>query len=225
MKIQIKHKAFGDKILYQNLQMEVLEGEIFALIGPNGVGKTSLMKMILGWDKDYQGKIEAGPGQNLAYSPESPVFPEILTGLETMAFFIEVRGSQDDPRALMETVGLDPDNKTLVGNYSKGMKQRLGVAQALIGDPDILLLDEPSAGLDYFGQRQMQDLILSLKKQGKIIVLNSHLLFDVEQICDRGIILMGSKHFKAFDKKDLSDQHLGDLFMTLAKEAGYESAY
>lgn len=225
MIIQIEKKAFGDHILYENLKMEIRKGEIFALIGPNGVGKTSLMKMILGWDKDYQGQIQIDPQEAIAYSPENPVFPEILTGLETLQFFIDIRGSQDDPRALMETVGLDPDNKTLVKNYSKGMKQRLGVAQALIGDPDILLLDEPSAGLDYFGQRQMQDLIKSLKDKGKTIVLNSHLLYDVELICDRGIILMDRTHHKHFDRGDLSDRHLGDLFMEEAQEVHHEGAY
>lgn len=225
MIIQIEKKAFGDHVLYENLNMEIDRGEIFALIGPNGVGKTSLMKMILGWDRDYKGQVVIDPERAIAYSPENPVFPEILTGLETLKFFIEIRGSQDDPRALMETVGLDPDSKTLVKNYSKGMKQRLGVAQALIGDPDILLLDEPSAGLDYFGQRQMQDLIRSLKEKGKTVVLNSHLLYDVEQICDRGIILMDRTRHRYFDQEDLAKNHLGDLFMELAQEVHNESAH
>ena len=212
------HKAFKDNILYEDLSFQIQEGEIFALIGPNGAGKTTLMKMILGWEKDYQGEIIIDEEKIVSYSPESPEFPGILTGKECLELFIDIRKSDDKAEDLLTWVGLKADNKTPVERYSKGMKQRLGLAQALIANPDIVLLDEPAAGLDYFGQIQMQKLMLSLKEQGKAILLNSHLLYDVEKICDRGIIIMDKDHFRSFERKDFDQKSLGDMFLDLAWE-------
>lgn len=224
MKLQIKNvnKAFKDNFIYEDLNLTLNGGEIFALIGPNGSGKTTLMKMILGLDKDYEGEITTA-GFTFGYSPESPQFPEGLTGKEVLEYYMSVRGinkrkRRQEATRLLALVGLDPEDKTKFKNYSKGMTQRLGVAQALIGDPDILLLDEPSAGLDFFGQIAMQDLIKSLKDQGKTILLNSHLLYDVQRVCDRGVILGGPAKRRTFDQKDLKDQTLAELFLTYAKE-------
>lgn len=125
---------------------------------------------------------------------------------------------------LMEKVGLSLKD-TRVKNYSKGMKQRLAVAQALIGDPDLLLLDEPSAGQDFLGQQQMQDLIAELKKDKKGILLNSHLLYDVEKVADRGIIIMNEKICRGFTRDDFKKISLADMFLELAKEVRYEGSY
>lgn len=220
-------KQYKENILYENLNMEIKSGEVFALIGPNGVGKTTLMRMILGWENDYQGEILMNEGDTIGYSPEIPDFPKILTGREVLEFFMEVRGMdrnsiKEMSLKLLETVGLE-DSKTKVKNYSKGMKQRLAVAQSLIGDPDILLLDEPSAGLDFFGQVQMQELISNLKSNDKTILLNSHLLYDVEKFCDRGIIIMENGVYRDFQKSDFEKTSLGDMFLELAKEDRNES--
>lgn len=220
-------KQYKENILYENLNMEIKSGEVFALIGPNGVGKTTLMRMILGWENDYQGEILINEGDTIGYSPEIPDFPKILTGREVLEFFMEVRGMdrnsiKEMSLKLLETVGLE-DSKTKVKNYSKGMKQRLAVAQSLIGDPDILLLDEPSAGLDFFGQVQMQELISNLKSNDKTILLNSHLLYDVEKVCDRGIIIMENGVYRDFQKSDFEKTSLGDMFLELAKEDRNES--
>lgn len=211
-------KKSDSKILYENMNISIKKGEIFALIGPNGVGKTTLMRMILGWDHDYTGAIKKDDFTKISYSPECPDFPGCLTGKELLDLFIEIQKSHDDSSALLEKVGLQANDATTIQNYSKGMKQRLGVAQALIGSPDLLLLDEPTAGLDYLGQRQMTDLFQAFKREGKTIILNSHLLLDVEQICDRGVIIIGPGLVRCFSREDLEDQSLGEMFLALAAE-------
>lgn len=230
LKVNQLRKKFGKKILFDDLKLEIHGGEVFALIGPNGVGKTTLMRMILGWDKEYEGDIIYDPEKKIGYSPDIPEFPKILNGCEVLEYFMEVRGNPKKQRKseafmLLEKVGLDPQNPTKVKNYSKGMKQRLSVAQSLIGDPDILLLDEPSAGLDFWGQQKMQSIIYELKKEGKAILLNSHLLHDVEKVADRGYIFMNEKIGRHFMKDEFQETSLADMFIKTAEEARYESGY
>ncbi|MDO5755340.1 MAG: ABC transporter ATP-binding protein [Tissierellia bacterium] len=226
--IKIKHlkKVFGKKKIYDDLNVEMREGEVFALIGPNGVGKTTLMKILLKWDRDFTGVIEYPEKYTLGYSPESPDFPEVLTGRQVLEYFMEVEGMdaskrKEESKRLMEKVGLSLEKDTKVKYYSKGMNQRLGLAQALIGDPEILLLDEPSAGLDFFGQQQMQNIIFELKEASKLIILNSHLLYDVEKVADRGMIIMNEKDQRCFSQEDLKEKSLADLFMEVANESTY----
>lgn len=215
------NKKFDKKIIYENLNLELKKGEIFALIGPNGIGKTTLIRMMLGLDKDYEGEIDKGQNK-ISYSPESPNFSEILTGKEFLELIKYHHKSDDNIGQLMKKVGLDPDNRTKILNYSKGMLQRLAVAQSLIGNPDIILLDEPSSGLDFFGQMAMQDLVKGLKTSDKAILLNSHLLYDVGKIADRGVIIMGPSNFKKFSKEDFKEKSLAQIFLDFAKEIGYE---
>lgn len=138
LKLKNIEKSFKDKILYKNLNLELKKGEVFALIGPNGVGKTTLMKLILKWDENFKGEIDRKDNLSIGYSPEIPEFPEVLTGREVLEYFMEVRGfktsvRKEKSKELMELVGLFLEKDTKVKNYSKGMKQRLGVAQAMIG--------------------------------------------------------------------------------------------
>lgn len=220
-------KSFGAKKIFNDLNLEIKRGEVFALIGPNGVGKTTLMRLLLQWDKDYQGEIFIETDMKIGYSPETPMFPEILTGRQVLEHYMEVRGMDQatcktESKRLMEKVGLPLGRDTLVKNHSKGMKQRLAVAQCLIGDPDVLLLDEPSAGLDFFGQQQMQNLIGELKQEGKAILLSSHLLYDVEKVADRGYIIMNENIGRDFVKDNFKDIRLADMFLEISKEANYE---
>ena len=221
LKVTDLDKKFDDHIIYKGFDLEINKGEIFALIGPNGIGKTTLIRMILGLDKEYAGNIYSN-GFKIGYSSETPNFPEILTGMEVLELIQDAHGSDDNLEDLMKKVGLDPLNKTKVGKYSKGMIQRLAVAQSLIGNPDLILLDEPSSGLDFFGQIAMQELIKSLKSSDKAIVLNSHLLWDVEQICDRGVIIMGPDSCRYFTRDDFKEKSLADIFMDFGREIGYE---
>lgn len=221
LKVSELHKNFDDHIIYNGFNLNINKGEIFALIGPNGIGKTSLIRMILGLDRDYLGNIDYN-GFNIGYSPETPSFPESLTAMELLELIKNAHGTSDDLEDLMRKVGLDPANKTKLSKYSKGMIQRLAVAQSLIGNPDIILLDEPSSGLDFFGQMVMQDLIKSLKSSDKAIVLNSHLLWDVERICDRGVIIMGPDSFKYFTRDDFKEKSLADIFIDFGREVNYD---
>ena len=221
LKVSDLHKKFDDHIIYNGFNLDINKGEIFALIGPNGIGKTSLIRMILGLDKDYSGNIDYN-GFKIGYSPETPTFPEILTGMELLELIKNAQGTSDDLEDLMRKVGLDPANKTKLGKYSKGMIQSLAVAEIIIVNPDIILLDEPSSGLDFFGQMAMQDLIKSLKSSDKAIVLNSHLLWDVERICDRGVIIMGPDSFKYFTRNDFREKSLADIFIDFGREVNYD---
>ena len=230
--IEIKNleKAFANKKIFNNLNLQVKKGEVFALIGPNGIGKTTLMRLILGWDRDYEGQINKNNGIKISYSPETPDFPKILTGRKVLEYYMEARGMEktdytEESRILMEKVGIELKRDTKVENYSKGMLQRLGVAQALIGHPDLLLLDEPSAGLDFFGQQEMQKIINELKEDGKAVILSSHLLYDVEKVADRGYIIMNENKVRAFTREDFKDISLADMFMDLAREVNYEGNY
>jgi ABC-2 type transport system ATP-binding protein len=191
-------------ISLKSCSLQVYQGETFGLLGPNGAGKTTLLKLLLGIIRPSSGRglLLGKPlgdrriKQRLGYLPENSYLYEYLTGWEFLQF---VAGLFQIPRAvqrqripeLLELVGLSTDDarKKLMGCYSKGMLQRVGMAQALINDPDLLFLDEPMSGLDPIGRQQMRQIILSQKAAGKTIFFNSHILSEVEQICDRIAIL------------------------------------
>jgi ABC-2 type transport system ATP-binding protein len=184
--------------------LTVNEGETFGLLGPNGAGKTTLLKTLLGIVRPTGGKAKllGQPigdrliKQKIGYLPENPYFYDFLTGwefLEFVAGIFQIPPSVQKKRIpeLLDLVGLTPTaaKKKQMRQYSKGMLQRIGMAQALINDPELVFLDEPMSGLDPMGRYQVREIILSLKQQGKTIFFNSHVLSDVEQICDRIAIL------------------------------------
>ncbi|BCL35945.1 ABC transporter ATP-binding protein [Nostoc sp. MS1] len=184
--------------------LEVYQGETFGLLGPNGAGKTTLLKLLLGIIRPTAGKglLLGKPlgdrqiKQHIGYLPENPYLYEYLTGwefLEMAAGLFEIPTDLQRQRIpeLLDLVGLSVADarKKQMRRYSKGMLQRVGMAQALINDPDLIFLDEPMSGLDPLGRYRMREIILSLKAAGKTIFFNSHILSEVEQICDRIAIL------------------------------------
>ncbi|HVF10088.1 MAG TPA: ABC transporter ATP-binding protein [Abditibacteriaceae bacterium] len=202
---KIYRSAFArtGKTALQDLTFDVQRGEIFGLVGPNGSGKTTTLKLLLGLIKPTSGSVTIfgrGPRdvavkQRIGFLPDGPYFYDHLNSYEILDFYGKLFGFSKEERmrrtpALLDTVGLNPDDRArVVRTYSKGMLQRVGLAQALINDPEVLFLDEPTTGLDPIGARAMKDAILQQRDQGKTVLLCSHLLADVQAICDRVAIL------------------------------------
>ncbi len=188
------------------VDFEVRKGEIFGLLGPNGSGKSTTIKLLLGLLNPTKGHIEVfghSPRHvqtkaRIGYLPEESYLYRYLNSRETLDFFgnlFHLNKADRDNRAeqLLDMVGLGKTQTRAVGEFSKGMQRRIGLAQALINDPDLVILDEPTAGLDPIGCREVKDLIVALAKRGKTVILSSHLLSDVEDVCDRVVIYYGGK--------------------------------
>ncbi|MHB1037995.1 MAG: ABC transporter ATP-binding protein [Pirellulales bacterium] len=187
----------------RGIQMQVHAGEIFGLLGPNGAGKSTLVKIMMTVVRPTraEGTILGRPiGHKptlgrVGYLPEHHRLPPYLTGRQALEFFAAM-ALVDRPRRkrrageLLELVGLDKWANAKVGTYSKGMQQRIGLAQALVNDPDLVVLDEPTDGLDPVGRREVREVLARLRDQGKTVFLNSHLLSEVERLCDRVAILV-----------------------------------
>jgi ABC-2 type transport system ATP-binding protein len=184
------------------LDLTVTRGEVFGLLGPNGSGKTTTIKLVLGLLFPTEGEAlvfgkpatDVAKNERLGYLPEESYLYRFLTAEETLDFYarlFDMPASVREERvdALIKMVGLDRARKRQLQEYSKGMTRRIGLAQALINDPELILLDEPTSGLDPIGTREMKDMILRLKAEGKTIVMCSHLLADVQDVCDRIAIL------------------------------------
>ena len=190
------------KVALKPLDLEIRRGEIFGLLGPNGSGKTTTMKLLLGLIFPTSGEAlvfgkdatDVSKNERLGYLPEETYLYKFLDAEETLDFYGRLFDMPPEERkrradALITMVGLDRDKKRQLKEYSKGMTRRIGVAQALINDPELVLLDEPTSGLDPIGTREMKDLIIDLKKRGKTVIMSSHLLADVEDVCDRIAVL------------------------------------
>lgn len=189
-----------------NVDFDVKRGEVFGLLGPNGSGKSTTVKMLLGLLYPTKGHIavfgesprHVQTKARIGYLPEESYLYRYLDSRETLDFFgnlFHLDKGDRDKRAeqLLEMVGLNQTRTRAVGEFSKGMQRRIGLAQALINDPDLVILDEPTAGLDPIGCREIKDLIIALAKRGKTVILSSHLLSDVEDVCDRVVIYYGGK--------------------------------
>ena len=190
------------KIALKPLDLTIKRGEIFGLLGPNGSGKTTTIKLLLGLIFPTSGEAlvfgrdatDVGKNARIGYLPEESYLYKFLDAEETLDFYgrlfdmpLELRRTR--AQELIEMVGLSRDKKRQLKEYSKGMTRRIGVAQELINDPELVLLDEPTSGLDPIGTREMKDLIIDLKRRGKTVVMCSHLLADVEDVCDRIAVL------------------------------------
>jgi ABC-2 type transport system ATP-binding protein len=189
-----------------NVDFEVRRGEVFGLLGPNGSGKSTTVKLLLGLLNPTRGHIEifghspkhVPTKARIGYLPEESYLYRYLNSRETLDFFgnlFHLPPGERQKRAdqLLEMVGLNLTQNRAVGEFSKGMQRRIGLAQALINDPDLVILDEPTAGLDPIGCREVKDLIIALARRGKTVILSSHLLSDVEDVCDRVVIYYGGK--------------------------------
>ncbi|MGC9968761.1 MAG: ABC transporter ATP-binding protein [Minisyncoccia bacterium] len=217
-----KHKVVDDFSL-------TVDVPIFGFLGQNGAGKTTIMKMVVGLLRPSAGTIllDGAPSgseaskRRMGYMPETPYFYEHMTGLEFVRFCDELDGSHGRNRtehyeALLKRVGIYDARKDEVRTYSKGMRQRLGFAQALVNDPEYLFLDEPLDGLDPIGRREMKEVMRELKKEGRKIFLNTHILYDVEEVCDEvGVIHEGKLLYAGSVKAFCAGKPLEERFMEM----------
>jgi len=194
------------KTALRALSIQIRKGEIFGLLGPNGSGKTTTIKLLLGLLFPTEGEAivfgqpaaDVRKNERVGYLPEESYLYRYLDSDETLDFFgnlfdLPPKDREQRGEQLLEMVGLSKARRRQVGEFSKGMQRRIGLAQALINDPDLVILDEPTAGLDPLGCREVKDLILALARRGKTVILSSHLLSDVEDVCNRVVIYYGGK--------------------------------
>lgn len=188
-----------------SLNLRVQPGEVYGLLGPNGSGKSTTLKIILGLVSPSRGETkifgrdssDVASRATVGFLPENPYFYKFLTGAETLRFFGRLCGLSGQPLQkriddMLELVGLKDARDRRLAGYSKGMLQRIGLAQALINDPKLVVLDEPTAGVDPAGSREIQELIVALRGRGVTVLLSSHLLGQVQEVCDRvGILAKG----------------------------------
>jgi ABC-2 type transport system ATP-binding protein len=197
-------KNFGSLTAVNKLNLKVQKNTIHGFLGPNGAGKTTTIKILVGLLKPSEGSVkvlgqevhadQADSRLGIGYMPELPRFPKHLKGAELLDVYGRMYGMTQQQRAeqipkLIESVGLKGRENDLIGKYSKGMQQRIGIAQALLNNPELVILDEPSIGLDPVGMVEVRELMKTISKEGVTVFLSSHLLFEVEQICDHVTII------------------------------------
>jgi ABC-2 type transport system ATP-binding protein len=209
VRVKDLHKVFGRSLLKRKgfpalcgVDLEVQRGQVFGLLGPNGAGKTTLMKVLLGLTRGWTGEasmLGRSPGdpksrRRVGFLPEAHRLPPYLTGYQVMHLFGMMSGSSSrDVLArigpLLEQVNMTSSAHRKIREYSKGMQQRLGLAQALVHDPEIVFLDEPTDGVDPIGRASIREMVLDMKARGVTVFINSHLLMEVEMICDHVVIM------------------------------------
>jgi len=200
------HLGIGRHVAVDGLSLEVRRGEIFGLLGPNGAGKTTTLKTMLGLLRPDRGTIrllgrsptDPAMRARIGFLPENPYFYDYLTGREFLDFYARLQGVPRTDRSrkvaeVLERVGLAGRADGPLRKFSKGMVQRLGLAQAILHEPDLVILDEPMSGLDPLGRREVRDLVLELRRAGKTVFFSSHILQDAEMICDRVAIVVGGR--------------------------------
>lgn len=223
-KIYKKHKFLSTKYIpaVQSISFEVYKNEIFGLLGLNGSGKTTTIKLILGLIFPDDGEIYVlnnkmpnyKMNRHIGYLPELISFNRNFTGIELLKFYCNLTESPIDRiKEIVEFVKLTDSIDRRVSEYSKGMLQRLGLAQAIISDPQILIFDEPTSGLDPLGIKEIRDFILQLKSQGKTIFFSSHLISELEKVCDRVGIIHKGKILRIVYNREWQEVPLEEIFI------------
>ena len=222
LRIENLHKSFSTgfipkkKEILKGISLDVAEGEIFGYLGPNGAGKTTTIKCVLGLIFPDAGTVEIFGKPHLApkarehvgFLPENPYFYDYLTAREFLAFYADLfllgkAEKEERIASLLRLVGLEKAAGLQLRKFSRGMLQRVGLAQALINDPSLVILDEPLGGLDPLGRKEIRDIIVRFKREGKTIFLSSHILQDIEMICDRVAIIVGGRIVREGALRDL----------------------
>src|SRR6266403_488343 len=224
-----------DRAAVKNLQLSVRSGEVFGFLGPNGAGKTTTMNVLLGFVNATSGYAslfgvnvrEPIARQRIGYLPELTYYYKFLTAEELLRFYARIFGiprAEADRRIdqLLKLVELEHARKRLIKTYSKGMQQRVGLAQALINDPDLLILDEPTSGLDPLGRMKVREIIQRLKNEGKTVFFSSHELGEVETVCDRVAIIHEGELKVEGRVDDLVAQHQSNLEKIFLDLIGYQ---
>jgi ABC-2 type transport system ATP-binding protein len=209
----------------RDLTLTIKSGEIFGIIGPNGAGKSTLLKMLMGFIQPSSGEITV-LGQlptnpeikhHIGYLPENPYYYDHLSAEELMRFSARTSGMRREKMErridqLLKSLSLDDARNRKLRGYSKGMTQRAGICFALVHDPELIILDEPMSGLDPIGRKDVVDLVLELKAQGKTVLFCSHILNDVERLCDRMAIMSQGRLLRVMEKTDLIGNALEPIF-------------
>ncbi|MDB6055678.1 MAG: yxlF 7, partial [Verrucomicrobiales bacterium] len=222
------------KVAVKGLSLQVSAGEVFGFLGPNGAGKTSTMNVLLGYVNPSGGKAsifgtdikDPASRQRIGYLPELTYYYKFLNAEELLRFYgriFKIPGPELERRitSVLQLVEMEPHRKKLIKSYSKGMQQRVGLAQALINNPDLLILDEPTSGLDPVGRMKVREIIHRLKQEGKTVFFSSHELGEVETICDRiAILSQGEKKIEG-KVSDLVQQFQMNLEHIFLKVIGY----
>ncbi len=225
------------KLAVKDLNLAVYPGEVFGFLGPNGAGKTTTMNVLLGFLQPTGGNAfifgvnvrEPIARQRIGYLPEQTYYYKFLTAEELLRFYariFRIPRAQVEARidAALKLVGLERARKRTIKKYSKGMQQRVGLAQALINDPDLLILDEPTSGLDPFGRMKVREIIQRLKNEGKTVFFSSHELGEVETVCDRVAILHEGELKVEGRVSDLVSRHQCNLEQVFLKIIGYQES-
>lgn len=197
LRLEHIYKNFGNKCVLKDLNITLSSGEIVGFLGRNGQGKSTTLKLVMGLISADSGNITffenkfKDPLKKIGFIHESPIFWSEITAYEFLYSLGKLSLSHNPKKiiTLLEFVGLQNEKDTLIGKFSRGMKQRLGIAQSLLNDPELLIFDEPMTALDPLGKSQMKNLMLALKDQGKSILFSSHQLHDIQDIADRFILL------------------------------------
>lgn len=237
-KLRVQYRTPGQrgkaKVAVQNLDLEVHAGEVFGFLGPNGAGKTTTMNVLLGFTNATSGEAylfganvrQPIARQRIGYLPELTYYYKFLSAEELLRFYARIfRLPKPEAErridAVLKLVELEHARKRLIKTYSKGMQQRVGLAQALINNPDLLILDEPTSGLDPIGRMKVREIIQRLKNEGKTVFFSSHELGEVETVCDRVAILHQGELKVAGRLSELAQQHQCNLEQLFLKVVGY----